>query len=170
MRDEPFLLHTERFFLRPLRVEDAGEHYLSWLADPTAVHIEASRTTRELAELARYVADKSGRPDVLFLGVFESASGRHIGNIKFEPIDREQGYAVLGMLIGDRDFRGRGVAGEIIAATTSRLRQEGLREIVLGVARDNHAAIRAYEKAGFEIGDTQHLPERADAHRMILRL
>ena len=74
------------------------------------------------------------------------------------------------MLIGDRDFRGRGVAGEIIAATAAWLRQEGLREIVLGVARDNPAAIRAYEKAGFEIGDTPHLPEHAHTHRMVLRL
>lgn len=81
---------------------------------------------------------------MLFLGIFERATQRHIGNIKFEPVDRQAGYAVFGILIGDADFRGKGVVAEVIAASSVWLKWQGLREIVLGVDMDNEPAIRAY--------------------------
>lgn len=164
------LLGTDRFTLRPLQIEDANERYLSWFSDSGASRIAAQKTTRSLADLQGYIADRIGRPDVVFLGIFERATQRHIGNIKFEPVDRQGGYAVFGILIGDAAFRGKGVAAEVIAATGLWLKGQGVREIVLGVDIDNASAIRAYEKAGFHVGETPHIPALAGIHRMILTL
>lgn len=163
-------LETDRFILRPLRPEDANEHYLSWFQDPGTDNIEAKQTTRSLADLQLYVCEKIARPDVVFLGIFERGSRLHVGNVKFEPIDVQRGYAVFGILIGMADFRGKGVAGEVIGACARWLRQIGLREIVLGVSTDNPSAIRAYLKAGFQIRPTEHLPQVDGVNIMVLTL
>lgn len=144
---------TNRFLLRELTMGDVNERYLGWLNAPDIRRfITASASTRTMGELSAYVGARLNRPDVLFLGIFAKDSGEHIGNIKFEPLDREKGYAVLGILIGDARWRGKGVGPEVIEACAQELsREEGIHELVLGVELANSQAIRSYEKAGFKI-------------------
>jgi RimJ/RimL family protein N-acetyltransferase len=160
MQTQSFEIPTERFLLRPLTVLDVTERYLSWLREPGArQYITAASQTRELDDLKHYVASRCGRDDILFLGIFEMQGGLHIGNIKYEPVSRETGHAVMGIMIGDPEYRGRHVAGEVIDASVAWLAaHRGIREIVLGVSESNTAAIRAYEKVGFAIASTPHLP------------
>jgi putative acetyltransferase len=48
-----------------------------------------------------------------------------------------------------RDWRGRGVGSELLAAAIQRARENGLHELVLGVFAHNVAAIALYRKHGF---------------------
>jgi [ribosomal protein S5]-alanine N-acetyltransferase len=97
-----------------------------------------------------YIRDKNLQSDVLFLGIFSSATNEHIGNIKFEPVNSTMGYAVMGMLIGERAWRGQGAAGEVLDCTATWLRKNrAIKQILLGVQNHNLPAIRAYEKVGF---------------------
>jgi ribosomal-protein-alanine N-acetyltransferase len=152
-------IHTSRFALRPLTPDDASERYSRWLDDEQARRfIVAARAPHDLAALRSYIAERCGRRDVLFLGIFVRTDGTHIGNIKFEPIDEREGYAVMGILIGDRPWRGKGVTTEVLEASTAWLAEHrGIQEVVLGVERDHSAAIQAYEKAGFRIEATQRI-------------
>jgi [ribosomal protein S5]-alanine N-acetyltransferase len=162
------VIETARFTLRPLTEADASDQYRAWLQDAEAQrYIKAAAETRSVQDLRSYIADRIGRHDVLFLGIFDRATGRHIGNIKYEPVDSARGYAIMGVLIGDRGFRGTGVTGEVLPASAAWLKaNRGIREIVLGVDRSNTAAIRAYEKSGFVQGPTPHLPGNADIYTM----
>jgi RimJ/RimL family protein N-acetyltransferase len=55
--------------------------------------------------------------------------------------------------------RGQGVAGELIAAVAAWARADGASALRLNVARHNHAAQRAYRRAGFEkTGQAAPLP------------
>ena len=111
-----------------------------------------------MAALRSYIAERCGRRDVVFLGIFVRTDGTHIGNIKFEPVDEREGYAVMGILIGDPSWRGKGVTIEVLEASTAWLvEHRGIREVVLGVEREHSAAIHAYEKAGFRIETTQRI-------------
>jgi ribosomal-protein-alanine N-acetyltransferase len=159
---EPVVIASDRFLLRPLEEADATDRYWSWLQDARVrTYITAAAQAAGREELRRYIAERSDRDDVLFLGIFDKASGLHIGNIKYEPVNSPAGYAVMGILIGDPSFRGKRVSGEVLAATGQWLRERrGIREIVLGVHVDNHAAIRAYERAGFVLEDSPHVPPR----------
>jgi len=152
-------IHTERFLLRELTVGDVSLNYLNWLNDDEAKKwIAAAAVTKELSDLRQYVLARIGRDDLLFLGIFDNTNGMHIGNVKYEPLDIVHGYAVMGMLIGKREWRGKGVAEEVIQHSAAWLRQTwGIREILLGVAKDNHAAIGAYEKAGFKREQTKRI-------------
>lgn len=162
-------LLTKRFLLRELTVEDATPRYLSWLSDADARRfIVAAATTSELADLRRYVSERSGRQDVLFLGIFSRADGLHIGNIKYEPLDPVAGYAIMGILIGDPAFRSQGVTPEVVSASASWLRDNrAITQILLGVGNDNHAAIRAYEKIGFVRTDSPYLRPAHEAMAMV---
>ena len=155
----PMEILTPRFQLRELCETDATPRYLGWLANSAAQRfIAAAQHTHELAALAEYVRQRVNRPHVLFLGIFDQASGLHIGNIKYEPVDPAQGYAIMGILIGDPDYRGKGVAAEVLGASALWLKHHrAVRQILLGVSVDNPGAIRAYKKAGFAGVDTPHL-------------
>lgn len=144
------MIETARFTLRPLTVADVSPRYLSWLSEDRVLRfINGATGDNQLEELKSYVAQRQEREDVLFLGIFTHA-GEHIGNIKYEPLDCRLDAAVMGILIGELAWRGKGVAGEVIRASAMWLREHrGISQIVLGVDRDNIAGIRAYEKLGF---------------------
>lgn len=158
---------SARFLMRPLTTGDVSPQYCKWLSDSvTSRYIETASSTCALAELERYVAERIGRSDVLFLGIFVRETGQHIGNIKYEPIDLREKYAVMGILIGEPTWRGKGVGPEVINRTAKWLKSEmGLDEIVLGVENENVQGIRAYENCGFEIALTTRVT--VDSHKAI---
>lgn len=141
-------IHTRRFVLRPLGIDDVSSRYAGWLSDEATSQFITAKY--DLADLRQYVLERSGRNDVLFLGIFEIKTGLHIGNIKYEPINSETGYAVMGILIGEVGWRGKSVAAEVIMVSAEWLRQHrNIRQVVLGVSRANIAAVHAYKKIGF---------------------
>jgi RimJ/RimL family protein N-acetyltransferase len=148
MLTTPKEIHTNRFVLKPLEVNDVGPRYAGWLRDQATSQFIITKL--DLAELRQYVLDKSGREDVMFLGIFEKGAGLHIGNIKYEPVNSGKGYSIMGILIGEDTWRGKGVAAEVITASAEWLRiNRNIREIILGVNRANLPAISAYRKLGF---------------------
>lgn len=148
--EEP-VLETERFRLRRLTASDATARYLGWLADKDARrYIQAASATCSLDNLRDYITERTAKTDVLFLGIFERSSGAHIGNIKYEPIDLTRSCAEMGILVGEPEWRGRGVAREVILASARWLKtHRGISRIHLGVEADNDAALSAYILTGF---------------------
>lgn len=164
-------IQTERFILRDLGPSDVTERYLEWLGEPEAQK-NITATTASLSALMQYVVERTGRTDVLFLGIFDALNGVHIGNIKYEPVNSALGYAIVGVLIGDVAYRGRGVTAEVLRASTAWLKaNRQIHQFLLGVWRANHAAVRAYEKCGFVMAESPLLPNRPpEAPAMILNL
>ena len=146
-------IETDRFALRPLTPDDATPRYLDWLAqDEVREHIVTASETRSLDSLRGYIASRSGRDDVLFLGIFDLQNGTHVGNVKYEPLNVKERFAIMGILIGEPAWRGRGVAEEVIRASAQWLNvQHGIRDIILSVMSDHQAAISSYRKIGFKI-------------------
>jgi RimJ/RimL family protein N-acetyltransferase len=140
-------IDTERFHLRELSDSDASERYLSWFQDTTTQQFIAKKA-ETISQLKEYILEKKTDKNCLFLGVFYQ--GIHIGNIKYEPIDISKAQATMGILIGEKDWRGKGVAGEVIMASSIYLREHyGIKRILLGVEQENSAAVQAYNKLGF---------------------
>ncbi len=144
-------IKTKRFFLRPLSTIDVTERYLGWLKDLNSNRfIQTASSDHTLESLKNYVKARQDREDILFLGIFLKEDGLHIGNIKFEPIDYINRTTIMGVLIGDLDWLGKGVFFEVINACAEWLsRNYSLNTIFLGVDIENRSAIRAYLKAGF---------------------
>ena len=153
------VIYTQRFYLRELTDEDVSEKYLMWLHDEHSIKwIMTAENTEHLSELKKYIHERIGREDILFLGIFDKYSDEHIGNIKYEPVNTELGYAIMGVLIGDSNYRGKGVFVEAFNASAKWLKQNrNINQIVLGVNEDNISAIHAYEKAGFIAKHTPYI-------------
>jgi RimJ/RimL family protein N-acetyltransferase len=154
--DKTVEIVTKRFLLRDLIEEDVTERYLRWLGDADAKRFIAAATkTKSLSDLKQYVLNRIGRDDILFLGIFEKTTGLHIGNIKYEPVNSELGYAIMGILLGDPIYRGKGVTAEVLMDSAQWLKyHRKIKQILLGVSKDNPAAMRAYKKVGFVVADT----------------
>jgi ribosomal-protein-alanine N-acetyltransferase len=160
-------LQTERFVVRTLLPEDVGIEYAAWFDDPVIrSYIEWRPQSDAVTELRTFVASHLERQDSLLLGVF-ILGGRHVANLKYEPIDLEQGTTTLGVLIGDPKWRGRGLFREAFAATVKHLHERfGIRYVDLGVDPTNAAAIAAYERSGFRRFDDSARGPRSGQVRM----
>ncbi len=163
-------IFTNRFIVRLLKVDDVTERYARWLSDEKTSKYISNRLN--FSKLQRYVLERCDRDDVLFLGIFDKVTGLHIGNIKYEPVNSELRYAIIGILIGESVWRGKGVAAEVILASADWLHQyHNIETIVLSVSRSNRAAIRAYQKVGFVEKSTEYIPNvTAENLTMVLHL
>lgn len=142
---------TDRFLLRPLTPADATSRYQAWMRNRRARrYIQYASKIPSVPALRDYIEQRMRRKDSLFLGIFVRASGEHIGNVKYEPIDTGRCSAELGILIGEPAWRGRGAAQEAIRASAQWLHENrGITKVFLGVERVNKGAVAAYRKTGF---------------------
>jgi RimJ/RimL family protein N-acetyltransferase len=139
--------------LKTLNECNATQEYCSWLND-SEVNRYLTTQNSTIEELRIYIREKNNKPDALLLGIFWRENGKHIGNIKLEPIEHKAKKAEMGILIGDKNYWGKGVATEATRLLTEwAFASLGLHKIYLGVNSANKAAIRVYQKVGFSIDE-----------------
>jgi len=150
-KNKKIKINGESIYLKSLDIDNATEEYASWLNDKEVNHyLETRVATRE--DLEKYIEEKNKSDEALFLGIFSIDTDEHIGNIKLEPIDFEKKQGTIGILIGNKKYWGKGVGTEATKLLVDyAFRELSLEEVNLGVILENKAAIRVYEKVGFEI-------------------
>lgn len=160
---------TDRLRIRTLHEEDDLQDYLGWMKDQSNKFILSTNPKMTLEDLNIYVKSKFEDPSALLLGVFELENRLHIGNIKFEPIDLNNNFAVVGILIGNKIFRGKGIAQEVLTQSCIEfINVTGISRIILGVDKANLAAIAAYSKCGFITTDYPELNLDKKSIEMVL--
>lgn len=140
----------DRILLKSLKKENATEEYCSWLNDP---FVNKSLVTKGITipELQQYIKVKNSSANCLFSGIFLKGSQKHIGTIKLEPIDFAKSKATLGILIGDKNYWGKGLGKESINLILNyAFKNLNLKEVNLGVSVENKRAINLFEKTGFK--------------------
>jgi len=161
------IINTRRFQLKTLTTKDVTKRYLSWFQESQEVnqYILFAQKKPNINDLIQYIKDRENRKDILFLAIF-SDSGLHIGNIKYEPINFKDESATMGILIGDKEWRGRGVAPEVIKGSSEYLQENyGIKNIELNVEQNNIPAITAYKKIKFKV-----VKKNNSGFRMVLNL
>jgi RimJ/RimL family protein N-acetyltransferase len=144
-------LESDNFFLRNLNPDnDDLTKYISWMTNTEQnKFIQGVRKNFSVEELKLYITEKNNSSDAILFGIFDKVGSNHIGNIKLEPIV-EKNSAWVGILIGQPEYRGRGVGVEVI---TSLMRFCAeflyLNHIYLGVDKNNIPALNLYKKLGF---------------------
>lgn len=139
-----------RVTLRILDDSHANVRYAGWLNDPEVNRFLATKGAT-VPELREYIAKKHAQHDALFFGVFLKENDLFIGTVKLEPIEPEQKRATIAVMIGDKEFWGKGYAAEAMGLLCDWCFAElQLEEMNLGVVAKNLSAIRAYQKLGFK--------------------
>tara|TARA_Y100001935_G_C17295480_1_gene505841 strand:+ start:1446 stop:1970 length:525 start_codon:yes stop_codon:yes gene_type:complete len=164
-------LYLERFYLRHLHEADANEKYLSWFSDEKVKQfIDYAKKNNKLNDLKKFIREKNESNKCVFFGVFVTSNDDHIGNIKYEPINFEKKTAEMGILIGDINWRGKGVGPEVIIGSAKWLKEKfSIKKMTLGVLKENKAAVNAYQKIGF-CSDYSELGKTSNSLRMTLNL
>lgn len=136
------------FVLEPRHVTD---DYVSWLNTPEIIQYLESRFVHHTVESVKiFVAATLASPDNLFLGIKSHLLDRHVGNIKLGPIDRHHGTGEIGILIGDKDAWGKGVATSSISMISEIAKNQlNLRKLTAGCYASNMGSQRAFQKTGF---------------------
>lgn len=143
----------KRVYLRELTPKNASKEYCAWLNDSEVNKYLETRKCN-IPELKRYIQKQLDDPNSFFVGIFDKKNNKHIGNIKLEPIDWKNKKAVFGILIGNKDYWGKGIGTEATKLIVDyAFKDMNLNEIELGVISENKAAIKVYEKVGFKVID-----------------
>jgi len=137
---------TKNYILKKISISDVNKNYLKWFSDKKIKkYIDSSPKTIQC--LQSYIKEANANPNTFFWGIFKNQ--KHIGNIKIFEINYKKKIGRLGILIGDKKYRNKGIANEIIEATKKFLIKKNILELWLGVEKNNLAAINSYKKSGF---------------------
>jgi len=146
----PYELKTNRLVIRTINPNEDLQAYLAFMNNKENKFIKSSNLNWTQGSLSEYIQIKNESADAILLGLFDLKSKLHIGNIKYEPINFNEKYCIMGILIGNSHFRGKGFAKEAILHTFEDLLiPMKINKIILGVDKLNQAAILAYKKCGF---------------------
>ena len=169
----PFI-ETERLYLYPVTAAHCTDTYLAWLHDKEITRfLETGMFPTSQTQLLDFV-NATQQKQCLFLAAVTKDSGKHIGNIKVDSINRIHGTAEYGILMGDKTEWGKGYAREgSVAMFDHCFKRMNIRKITLGVIVDNTSAVQLYYKMGFAIEGTylRHCfydGEYRDLHRIAL--
>lgn len=148
---------TVRVFLRELKVLDVSDRYAAWMNDPEVVlFTEARHASHTIESLRAFVAACEANPANHLLGIFESDSALHIGNVKIGPVHPNYRTAGFGLIVGDKGSWGKGIASEAIRlAAEYAFADLGLHKLTAGVVEGNVASMRAFLKNGFVVEGTK---------------
>lgn len=123
--------------------------FVRWFNDPEVRQYLETYMPMSLAQEERWFEAQLEQGDRFIVGI-ETLEGRLIGNLSLTNIDWKNSKAVLGIVIGEKEFWGRGYGTDaIVTALGFAFRELNLHRVSLRVYEYNHRAIRCYEKCGF---------------------
>ena len=99
--------------------------------------------------------------------VTADASDLAIGHAQLRGIDRVRRSCRIARVLIDPELRGHGLGGELMRVLVGHASSSlGIAEITLNVYRDNIAAVRCYERCGFEFtGRPASVPDAGEEMR-----
>lgn len=143
-------IESKRLAYHPLDTSFLSSDYVSWMNDEEVNRYLESGGDYSLQKLEDFLKGVEKR-EILFWAIVIKENGKHIGNIKIDPISKRNKTGEYGILIGDKTAWGQGYAKEATQTILDFCFSDkvGLRKVTLGVVADNTAALRLYQKLGF---------------------
>lgn len=136
--------------LIPLKPIDVKDEWAEWFESPHLKTYTRSGRQIELDELRRSIEMGLEDGSTVTLGVRMSKGDSFFGTIKIGPIDKHHGLSDLAVMIGDKDYLGRGLGSKLVEAGSEYAFNElGIRKLHGGILEKNIASLRTYVKAGW---------------------
>jgi ribosomal-protein-alanine N-acetyltransferase len=157
MKREPWIigmparLETARFVVRSMRANDLTDNYMKWIADPELMR---NLNTQPMVKSREAEADRLKAYDNssnFQFGAFVKPDNELIGFFQVR-IDRPHKLAEVSVVIGNRDWWGRGAVVEARGAIIDFLFDRMKLEKIWGMPQArNFAAVANYRKQGFRL-------------------
>lgn len=141
-----------KIYLRGISIDDVNENYYRWMNDEEITAFTESRfMPYSIEKIKDYVTKIDEHSNTVFLAIIDKATNKHIGNIKLGNINWIHRSADIGIIIGEKDFWGKGYASEAIELITNyAFNKLNLNKLVAGCYIDNKGSINAFKKVGFQ--------------------
>lgn len=128
-----------------------SQDYVNWMNDEKVNRHLESGGDYTIEKLNEYLEEVERHPKY-FWAISLKETKKHLGNIKIDPIDIDALSGEYGIMIGDRNAWGKGIAKEASKTVIDFcFKTLNLIQINLGVKNNNIKAISLYEKLGFRI-------------------
>ncbi len=145
------MLQGEKVILREKLLSDVENDY-AWRRDPELAQLDAAPTFRlSHREFTAYYGDELRHPNNKRCRfAIDSLGGKHIGNCMYYDIDTEKRQAELGILIGDREYWGKGYGTDAVKTLIEHIcRGTALERLYLNTLDWNIRAQLSFQKCGF---------------------
>lgn len=142
---------TDRIRLRSLSETDIDDSFLSWFGDEELMRYYTNTRQQHTREsLLTNIKQGITSGTSYVFAIEERESNRCIGTIKVGPMNRDHRISDLVVLIGDRNFHGKGLAVEAIRLGNALAFQEfDIRKLYGGMFETNQSSYKAYLRAGW---------------------
>lgn len=148
--NNPFLI-GKRVYLRSLTIEDIDNKYYRWFNDQeTTVHMVHGRLPETREASIEFYNNLRKRNDIIHFAIIDKTSDKHIGCCSLSQIDWISRSAELARIIGEKEFRGKGIGTEVGEILLNYgFINLNLNRIWLGNIITNKSAINSVDKLGF---------------------
>ena len=102
-----------KIYLRSLHESDIEGNYPKWFDDPEVCkyndHVPFTKTKQDFIDYVKKVSESKN--DYVF-AICDVKNDKHVGNISLQKINHNYRNGELAIIIGERDYWGKGVGGE----------------------------------------------------------
>lgn len=143
-------LRSDTVRLVPLIEADVSTAYVDWLNDPeVTARTEIPCGGWTLETTRQYVAEAAAAGNAMMWAIHYEDAG-HVGNIRLSAINREHSRASIAIIIGEKNYWGRGISRHAIELVRDfAFEHLKLHKVCAGIYETNIASRRTFEKAGF---------------------
>ena len=149
---EEVFVKGEKVILREKRIEDAPEDY-AWRINEELARLDATRPLRmSYADFQKYSQEEMGYPSPRSKRLaIDTHDGTHIGNIMYYDIDLRRKESELGIMIGDRDYWGKGYGTDSVDSLLGHIFiNTEITRVYLHTLEWNERARKSFAKSGFK--------------------
>jgi len=148
----PFLV-GQRLYLRSLEESDIGEEYLGWLNDHEVTrYTETGKFPSTSDTIRKYLERFQNSVSNIAFAIVDCETDQHIGNVTLNRINWIHRTADTGLLIGRKEFWGKGYAYEAWSLIVDyAFRRLALHKLIAGTIDGNEASLATLKKLGFKV-------------------
>jgi [ribosomal protein S5]-alanine N-acetyltransferase len=148
----PFLV-GKKLYLKGIEQKDLEGRYFDWLNNyEITKYLESSFFPNTKEKMQEYFDGVAKSGNNVLLSIVDLETDKHIGNVRIGPINWVHRTSFLGIMIGERDFWGKGYASEVLQLVLDYVfNRLNLHKISAGANSSNKSSLRIFEKAGFKI-------------------
>ena len=107
------MIAGSKIYLRPVRIDDVYGNWWKWFNDLEVTKYMNKGNEKNTPEKQRQFFEKvNGSKNYSVFAICEKFSGVHLGTVGLHDIDHEKKIAQFGIIIGEKEFWGRGIGKE----------------------------------------------------------
>ncbi|WP_373056144.1 GNAT family N-acetyltransferase [Zunongwangia sp. H14] len=143
--------HGDRVYLKEVTEADITEDVMKWFKDEELMkYYTNSKQAITREKLLNSIEEGKVKGNLFTFGIYSAEEDLLIGTIKLGPIHQVHKTSDLVILIGDRNFLGKGLSVDAIKLGNQLAFEEfDIRKLYGGMYESNIPSIKAYTRAGW---------------------